>query len=116
MEVWGFVPLIRQRARYGCPSLKEYLEPGFVIREIGQTYYDLSAHSQCVRQHRIRMLYLLEALVQDNVIERFVFVFRETAVYVAMYYVQTLGHARVYSLVVYLEALTAYASFLNEKR
>ena len=84
MEVWGFIPHIRQGICYWSPTGKKRLKTGLIEGEIGKPNDHFCAYSKSAFQRPIYMLYLLKSLIQYSVIERPRFIIREATLDIVM--------------------------------
>ena len=106
MQVWCVVPLIRQRRRDRCLTLKEYLQARPVVSEVREAHYDISTYSQGLFEHYLGLFDLLETLVENHVVERLVTILGQARIDIPVQNAQAFGDTLVYCLLIYFDALT----------
>ena len=114
MRVRGIVPCVRERSGNRRSSPYAELPARRNIREVRNADDNLSPHAERLPENDIRVLDLLEALVQDNVIETQVRVFGQTGIHIAVEDGKAVPNALVNCLLINLDALSSDVPFFDE--
>lgn len=115
MQVGGVVPGKGERGGYRRLPSKENLKPAPVLGKIGKADDYPLADAQRLPHDIVEPADLLQALVQDYVIERRVRIGGQSAVDVLVKYAQSLGDAVVNRLLIDLDSLHPGALFAREE-
>src|SRR4030067_49225 len=95
MQIWRIVPLEGERGCHRRLAPEEYLQARLVVRKVRYADDDLAAYPQGLFEHGLRFAYLLEALVENDVVEGLIVIFRQAGIYVPVQDGQSAGNTLV---------------------
>ncbi len=96
--------------------MKQNLNTGAKMGEIGETDNHLITDAQCLGQDDVGLFHLLKALIEDHVIEGFVRIFGQAVVDILMEDAQAPGNTFIDGLFVNLDALCFNLLFPDQQR
>ena len=84
------------------------------MSKIRETNNDLAANSQGLFQYYVRFIYLLETLIENDIIKRLIWITRKTIINILIKHTQPSGNALIDGLLVNLDTLSLHVPFLNK--